>query len=178
MALPEPVHLFTRADLERVIEAGDLEAIARRTACALEMRVYLSDAFIHASSEETIRVSWLRKSSAHDGLAMWLAAEWQAGEGQAGEGQVVGAERLGCGATRASVFTRYLRSAAFRPIGEDEFNTRLQASASDLRDPLFLPPLAGFVGALLMQEIDRDLIVSLLAEYRDGWLHFYWDSTA
>ncbi|QDQ86853.1 hypothetical protein FMZ60_04105 [Alcaligenaceae bacterium SJ-26] len=173
MALPEPVHLFTRADLERVIEAGDLEAMARRTAAVLDTRVYLPDAFSHASSEETIRVSWLRKSSAHDGLAMWLAAEWQAGEGQ-----VVGAEGLGCGATRASVFTRYLRSAAFRPIGEDEFNTRLQASASDLRDSLFLPPLAGFVGALLMQEIDRDLIVSLLAEYRDGWLHFYWDSTA
>jgi hypothetical protein len=35
-----------------------------------------------------------------------------------------------------------------------------------------------FVGAVLLYSMKADFIVSLVAEYEDEFIHFYWDTTA
>jgi len=53
-------------------------------------------------------------------------------------------------------------------------------SSRQLLVPLFLPlhPPTGFVGALLMYSTKTDFIVSLLAEYEDQFIHYFWGTCA
>lgn len=120
-------------------------------------------AFSSPSSEQGIRITRSPKEPGDSGLKFWINAEslgnWRDGE---------------------TYFQRYLAASQFRPIDEGEFNKIVATQTHDLVVPITLPlhSSAGYVGGLAMYTLETDLIVSLVAEYEDEFIHFYWDTTA
>ncbi|MFZ3002519.1 MAG: hypothetical protein WA071_19545 [Undibacterium umbellatum] len=73
-----------------------------------------------------------------------------------------------------------LQAAEFRPISEEKFNALVAEQCFGLivKPQLPLNQSGQFVGALLMRDMETDLVVDLFAEYEDEYIHFYWHSTA
>jgi hypothetical protein len=129
----------------------------------LHYAVYPQGAFRVPDSEEHIRVTRSPKQSDDCGIRFWVRAESAEDRND-----------------RASILARYLRGAEFEAISEVEFNHLVTETSSELLVPLSSPlhQPVGFIGALRMFSLKTDFTVSLLAEYEDEFVHFFWQTTA
>lgn len=125
--------------------------------------VYPQFAFDPPDSEQMIRITRAPKEAGDNGLKFWINAEF-----------------LGDWGCRIEFLPPYLAGSKFRPLVEEEFNRIVEAQAQDLLASLQLPlhhPV-GYVGGLAMYTMETDFTVSLLAEYEDEFIHFYWETAA
>jgi len=124
--------------------------------------VYRQYAFNTPSSEETIRISRSPRLGRDSGVMFWLAAilqdDWS---------------------DRMEYFQPYLTNARYLPITETKFNSLVAEYCGELITKPTHPLNTGdFKGALLMYDVEDDLMVDLYAEYDNEYIHFYWESTA
>jgi hypothetical protein len=117
------------------------------------------DDFDSSSSEETIIVHRGSKSDFSDALGFWLAS-------------LFSQDWLG----RDEYALPYAREGLCLEINETEFETLVKAYSSSLRTPLKLPLSRGFRAGLKMYDDWND--VAALAELEDGFVAFYWSTTA
>ncbi|WP_457326663.1 hypothetical protein, partial [Roseateles sp. P5_E11] len=71
-------------------------------------------------------------------------------------------------------------NSEFVPLTESEFSSLVAELCADFVVPA-KPPVhspMGFVSALAMRSLKTDFVVSLIAEYEDEFVHFYWHTTA
>lgn len=70
--------------------------------------------------------------------------------------------------------------AAFELISEPDFNSLVAEHCAGLivKPQLPLKGEGNFLGAVLLYSMKTDFIVSLVAEYEDEFVHFYWETTA
>ncbi|WP_225087009.1 hypothetical protein [Pectobacterium colocasium] len=119
---------------------------------------YIAEDFTSAESEQNICISRSPKDAMDNGLLFWICAELADGLGN---------------------LENYLLSADFKHIDEATFNTLVENYCGDLRQPPAFPlSNQRFLGALLMYEADTDMLVSVFAEYKQEYLHFFWESAA
>ncbi|UUX95556.1 hypothetical protein [Aquabacterium sp. J223] len=74
----------------------------------------------------------------------------------------------------------YLSASLFRLMTEEEFNRLVEAQARDLVASL-KPPIhktGRYVAGLAMHTMETEFLVSLVAEYEDEFIHFYWETSA
>jgi hypothetical protein len=155
--------MFEREDFRNVV--AQLPARMHHLACysGLSFHVYPQYAFSCPAGEQTIRITRAPKANNDNGINFWLCAEW-----------------LDDWRGRESYFVGYLSDSAFEPLSEQSFNDLVAEQCAGLIIKLDLPLRikGNFVGAVLLYSMKTDLIVSLVAEYEDEFIHFYWESTA
>ena len=155
--------MFARTDLEAIERNCLTQWQMVGSYSGLYFTSYPQHAFRVPDSEEYIRVTRAPRLAADNGIKFWCSAEWA--DDWRG---------------RESHFAPYLYGAKFEAISEGAFNRIVQESSSDLVAPLLLPlhESKGFVGALLMYSMKTDFVVSLVAEYEDEFIHYFWETTA
>lgn len=155
--------MFERKDFQNVV--AQLPARMHRLACysGVNFHVYPQYAFSEPSGEQTIRITRAPKANGDSGIDFWLCAEW-----------------LQDWRGRESYFVGYLSDSAFEPLNEQRFNDLVaeQCAALIMKPELPLNSKGDFVGAVLLYSMKTDFVVSLVAEYADEFIHFYWDTTA
>jgi hypothetical protein len=126
--------------------------------------VYPQVAFRDMDSEQYLRITRAPRQPGDNGVKFWVSAEM--------------ADTTN--APRATYLAPYLLKAQLRSTSEGEFNRLIAEHCSHLLVSPLLPLHGpqGFVGALVMYNLDTELIVSTIAEYEDEFIHFYWDTTA
>ena len=155
--------MFDRSDLDALEDASLRDWRYMRCYPGLHYVVYPQFAFRVPDSEQTIRITRAPKHSGDNGLRFWISAEL--------------AEST---LTTTGFNAPYFRSASFKRIGETEFNRIVQGQCAELSISVSLPlhEPSGFIGALSMHNMESDLLVSIVAEYEDEFIHLYWESTA
>lgn len=155
--------MFTRSDFDATQQCKLIQWEFSGYYPGLHFTTYPQHAFRIPSSEECIRVTRAPRLKADNGLRFWCSAE-----------------RADDWRGREHYFAPYLHGAEFEPISEQTFNEMVMESSSQLLAPLSLPlhPPTAFVGALLMYSMKTDFIVSLLAEYEDEFIHYFWTTSA
>lgn len=154
--------MFSRIDFFDIAEG--INNRLHRLGCypGLHFHRYPQFAFDPPDGEEGIRITRAPKCPGDSGLNFWLCAEWMA-------------DWRG----REAYFVGYLSGASFEAINEREFNDLVAARCTHLIAKLALPlnTSGTFMGAILLYSMKTKLIVSLVAEYEDEYIHFYWDTT-
>ena len=155
--------MFTRTDLAAIEHSKLIHWTFSGCYPGLHFTTYPQHAFRAPCSEELIRITRAPRLTADNGLRFWCSAE-----------------RTDDWSTREHYFAPYLHGAEFEPISEETFNRMVMESSSELVAPLPLPlhPPTGFVGALLMYSMRTDFTVSVLAEYEDEFIHYFWTTSA
>jgi hypothetical protein len=115
--------------------------------------------FNSSSSEENIIVHRGSRSDFSDALGFWLAS-------------LFSQDWLG----REKYALPYASEGLCLEINETEFETLVKAYSSSLRTPLELPLSRGFRAGLKMYDDWND--VAAIAELEDGFVAFYWSTTA
>lgn len=124
---------------------------------------YPQFAFQVPDGEESIRISRAPKSKGDNGLRFWIAAEladnWKG---------------------RESCLLGYLSGGYFEPLDELSFDSLVKSNCVGLIVPPGLPLGHGqtFLGALLMYSMKTEFFVSVIAEYENEFIHFFWETTA
>jgi hypothetical protein len=150
----------------REVLLARLEAIA---ATGTDFRDFVSDRiqflefghtdFSSSSSEQIIIVHRGSKTDFSDALGFWLAS-------------LFSQDWLG----RDEYALPYAREGLCLEINETEFEALIEEYSSSLRTPLELPLSRGFRAGLKMYNDWND--VAALAELEDGFVAFYWSTTA
>ncbi|MGN8120577.1 hypothetical protein ACTJK9_02335 [Pseudomonas sp. 22082] len=153
--------MFNRSDFDQLSGKEVTYWSARDDCRGLYYVTYPAFAFQCPYSQETIRIARAPKQQGENGLKFWLHAEcvdWHP--------------------ERESYFLGYVSDAKFEEISETVFNQMVADQARDLIAPLKQPlhEPNGFIGALLMYSMKTEFTVSLFAEYKDEYIHFYWDT--
>ncbi|WP_083893487.1 hypothetical protein [Herbaspirillum sp. B65] len=155
--------MFEKKDFQNIL--GKLPTKMHRLGCyrGVSFHVYPPYAFNPPDGEQTIRITRAPKADSDNGIDFWLCSEWL--QGWTG---------------REEYFAGYLSGSAFEPISERSFNDLVADRCVDLivRPELPLKAIGKFLGAVLLYSMKTDFIVSLVAEYEDEFIHFYWDTTA
>jgi hypothetical protein len=115
--------------------------------------------FSSSSSEQIIIVHRGSRSDFSDALGFWLAS-------------LFSQDWLG----RDEYALPYAREGLCLTMNEIEFETLVKEYSSSLRTPLELPLSRGFRAGLKMYDDWND--VAALAELEDGFVAFYWSTTA
>jgi hypothetical protein len=115
--------------------------------------------FSSSSSEETIIVHRGSKTDFSGALGFWLAS-------------LFSQDWLG----REDYAVPYASEGLCLEINETEFETLVKGYSSSLHTPLELPMVQGFRAGLKMYDDWND--VAFLAEFEDGFVAFYWSTTA
>ncbi|MES2599088.1 MAG: hypothetical protein V4662_27420 [Verrucomicrobiota bacterium] len=155
--------MFSRSDLQALSE-DELTSWAWSGGYpGLHYTVYPQFAFSPPDSEQHIRLTRAPRVHGDNGLRFWLSSEW----GQDWTGREI-------------YFSSYIHGAAFEQISEEEFLRWVREASAGLIVPLSLPlnPSGHFLGALLQHSRNADFTISILAEYDDELIHFWWDTTA
>ena len=155
--------MFERKDFQSI--AAQLPARMHRLGCypGVNFHVYPQYAFSPPDGEQTIRITRAPKALGDNGIDFWLCAEW-----------------LQDWRGRENFFAGYLSESAFESISEKTFNDLVaeQCAGLMIKRELPLKVTGRFVGAVLLYSMKTEFIVSLVAEYEDEFIHFYWDTTA
>lgn len=155
--------MFDRNDFEELAKNKGSELKYLSSYPGLHFISYPENAFIVPESEESIRITIAPKAEGDNGLLFWIAAElldeWR---------------------DREDYLFSYLSGAYFERINETEFNSLVAEKCKYLIKQPELPIVKdqAFVGALLMYSMRTDFLVSAIAEYKDSYIHFYWETTA
>ena len=155
--------MFSRRDFETLPDEQLDSWQFGRSYKGLHHTVYPQYAFSPPDSEQFIKITRAPKEDRDDGLRFWINAELIDDWGG-----------------RRDKLRPYLSASLFRPITEEEFNDRVEAQARDLADSVQLPirKSGRCVGGLAMHTMETDSLVSLVAEYEDEYIHFYWETSA
>lgn len=155
--------MFDKNDFDQIPREQLLHYGSGRRYPGIYFVTYRQDAFRTPDGEECIRVTRAPNPKNDNGLRFWLYAELQ---------------NDWC--RRLEYFAGYVSDSQFESISEAEFNQLVADQANELVAPLKLPlhEPTGFIGALMMYSMKTEFIVSLVAEYEDEFIHFYWDTTA
>lgn len=155
--------MFDRSHFEALKkeQLGDLHFA--RCYRGLHFSVFPQFAFDPPDSEQMIRITRAPKEAGDNGLKFWINAEL-----------------LGDWGGRTEFLSPYFAASKFRPLTAEEFNRMVAAQTQDLLASLHLPlhHSGGYVGGLAMYTMETDFTVSLLAEYEDEFIHFYWETSA
>ncbi len=156
--------MFSRFDLECFDDELFIDWRCVRPYPGLHYQVYPQHAFRVPDSEQHVRITRAPKEPGDNGIRFWVSAEV--------------AEQAN--APLATHLIPYITGAQFRAVSESEFNRLVAGQCSELLAPPTLPlhSSRGFVGAVAMYTLDTAFIVSLVAEYDDEFVHFYWETTA
>jgi hypothetical protein len=164
--------MFSRSDLDSLDSALLIDWRYMGSYPGLHYAVFPQHAFRVPDSEQTIRITRAPKRSGDNGLQFWVSAE--CANSPSGNYDQSTRDR------RAEKAANYFRGARFRNIDEVEFNSIVRGQCTEL---LIVPNLPlhepqGFIGAISIRTLETELVVSLVAEYADEFIHFYWESTA
>lgn len=156
--------MFSAADLERLKRELASNYHFAGSYPGASFLIYPQYAFSPPDSEQYARITRAPKERGDNGLRFWAVAE-------------LGVEGY---TERPTGLISHFENAEFLPLMESEFNLLVANQCVDLVVPATLPihQPVGFVSALALQTLKTDLIVSLIAEYEDEFLHFYWQTTA
>jgi hypothetical protein len=138
---------------ETVTDVGDF-ASGR-----IEVLEFGQNDFSSSSSEQSIIIHRGSRSDFSDALGFWLAS-------------LFSQDWLG----RDEYALPYAREGLCVPINETEFEAFIKEYSSSLRRPLELPFACSFRTGLKMYNDWND--VTALAELEDGFVAFYWSTTA
>jgi hypothetical protein len=149
--------MFSRAQwLEKLEAVTDIQDFASDQIQVLE---YGHTDFASPSSEQMILIHRGSKTDFSDALGFWMAS-------------LFSQDWLG----REQYALPYAREGLCREISEEDFDALIEAYAGSLRTPLELPLARGFQDGLKMLDDWND--VAVLAEFEDGFVAFYWSTTA
>ena len=164
--------MFSRTDLDLLNDASFVDWRYCGSYPGLHYAVFPQYAFSVPDSEQTIRITRAPKRPGDNGLQFWVSAENADSPPAAHDRRT--RDR------RAAQAANYFRSANFRDINEAEFSSIVRRQCADLLAKPVLPlhEPQRFIGAIAMYAMEADFIVSLVAEYADEFIHFYWESTA
>ena len=131
--------------------------------------IYPQFAFKAPDSEETICITRAKRKPGENGLLFWLAASL-----------MPGIRFPNSGINRLDNAKLCLMDGAFQPIDEFEANRLVRNACESLNVDLQLPLVISspFKGALMMRSMETGLEVSLIIEYEDEFVDFFWQSTA
>ena len=158
--------MFTRSEFEAYVAGPMLTTWHRATTYSgLHYATYPQHAFQTPDAEEYIRIARAPKQYKDNGIWFWLAAECTSNPPRTIQDTLK--------------YARRLATSEFRPYSEADFNSLVESQCTSLLDP---PPLplgrTKLLGALAMQTMQTELCVSLVAEYENEFLHFFWETTA
>jgi hypothetical protein len=156
--------MFSREDFDRLSREASTNHYFVGTYPGLYFNVFPQFAFREPASEQYARITRAPKQAGDNGLKFWATAEI----GEKG--------RNGLPTELIANF----KFGEFRALSEEEFNALVASQCAELIVPPTLPLHSPhrFVAALAMYTLKTDFTVSLIAEYEDEFIHFYWDTTA
>jgi hypothetical protein len=155
--------MFKRNDLDCLVaEEGEKMQYLQRYR-GLYYTSFPQYAFTETDGEESIRITRAQKEEGDNGLRFWINAELV--DNRQGE---------------ASWILPYFSGAYFELVGEADFNSIVAENCRGLINPPKLPIIDNqvFIGALLMYSMKTEFFVSMVAEYENEYIHFFWQTTA
>jgi hypothetical protein len=149
--------MFSRAQwLDKLDAVTDVRDFASER---LQVLKFDSWDFPSVSSEEEILIHRASKTDFSDALGFWLASlfsqDWL---------------------DREEYALPYAREGLCLEIDGEDFEASIKGYSASLRTPLELPLARGFQAGLKMYDDWND--IAFLAEFEDGFVAFYWSTSA